>query len=242
MATRVSSGKVLGALAPHLPRLLGGSADLAPSNKTYMNCSGEFQKGAYENRNIRFGVREHAMGAIMSGMFLHNGMRPFGGTFFVFADYMRPAIRVASLMKLPLIYVFTHDSVALGEDGPTHQPVEHATALRIIPNLIVIRPADAAETAEALSSADIERVQQFTREPILLPGEEPADVLPGTARRLAVDSALAEDRVVHRTLAAGDELQRLQQRDVHADQQRGQHRPQRCAHCPRWDQPAARSE
>jgi len=104
---------------------MGGSADLAPSNKTYLNCSTEFQKNSYDGRNIRFGVREHAMGAIMSGMYLHSGVRPYGGTFLVFADYMRSAIRMASLMKLPLIYVFTHDSVAVGEDGPTHQPVEH---------------------------------------------------------------------------------------------------------------------
>lgn len=153
IATRAASGQVLNAIAPKLPTLIGGSADLAPSNKTYMDCSGEFQKGSYENRNIRFGVREHAMGAVMSGMFLHNGVRPFGGTFLVFADYMRPAIRVASLMKLPLIYVFTHDSVAVGEDGPTHQPVEHLLSLRCIPGVTVIRPGDAAETAEAWRQA-----------------------------------------------------------------------------------------
>ncbi|WP_321492088.1 transketolase [uncultured Desulfobacter sp.] len=147
VATRAASGKVLNAIAPKLPTLMGGSADLAPSNKTYMACAEEFQKEAWSGRNIRFGVREHAMGAIMSGMYLHGGVRPFGGTFLVFADYMRPAIRVASLMKLPIIYVFTHDSVAVGEDGPTHQPVEHVAALRAIPGLTVIRPADANETA-----------------------------------------------------------------------------------------------
>ncbi|MFH1983156.1 MAG: transketolase [Pseudomonadota bacterium] len=153
MATRAASGKVLNAIAQRLPTLMGGSADLAPSNKTYLSCSHEFQKGAYDGRNIRFGVREHAMAAIMSGLFLHNGVRPFGGTFLVFADYMRPAIRVASLMKLPVIYVFTHDSVAVGEDGPTHQPVEHLASLRIIPGLTVFRPADATETAEAWKAA-----------------------------------------------------------------------------------------
>ncbi len=153
IATRAASGKVLNAIAVKLPTLIGGSADLAPSNKTYLDCSHEFQKNSYDGRNIRFGVREHAMGGIMSGMFLHNGLRPFGGTFLVFADYMRPAIRVASLMKLPLIYIFTHDSIAVGEDGPTHQPVEHAASLRTIPGLTVIRPADAVETAEAWRQA-----------------------------------------------------------------------------------------
>ena len=149
MATRAASGKVLNAIANNLPALIGGSADLAPSNKTYLDCSHEFQKGSYDGRNIRFGVREHAMGAVMAGMFLHGGVRPYGGTFLVFADYMRPAIRVAALMKLPLIYVFTHDSVAVGEDGPTHQPVEHLASLRTIPGLNVIRPGDASETADA---------------------------------------------------------------------------------------------
>jgi len=153
MATRAASGQVLNAIAAKVPTLIGGSADLAPSNKTYLNSSHEFQKGAYDGRNIRFGVREFAMGAIMAGMFLHNGLRPYGGTFLVFADYVRPAIRLASLMKLPLIYVFTHDSIAVGEDGPTHQPVEHLAALRAIPGLTVIRPADATETARAWGQA-----------------------------------------------------------------------------------------
>jgi transketolase len=153
IATRAASGKILNAIAAELPTLMGGSADLAPSNKTFINFSPEFQKKSYDGRNIRFGVREHAMGGIMSGMFLHNGIRPYGGTFLVFSDYMRPSIRVASLMKLPVIYVFTHDSVAVGEDGPTHQPVEHVASLRIIPNLTVIRPADAVETAEAWRQA-----------------------------------------------------------------------------------------
>ncbi len=149
IATRAASGKVLNAIADKIPTLIGGSADLAPSNKTYMDNSLEFQNHAYEGRNIRFGVREHAMGGIMSGMFLHNGLRPYGGTFLVFADYMRPAIRAASLMNLPIIYVFTHDSIAVGEDGPTHQPVEQLASLRAIPGLTVIRPADASETAQA---------------------------------------------------------------------------------------------
>jgi len=153
IATRAASGKVLNAIAKNLPTLIGGSADLAPSNKTYINDFHEFQKNQFDGRNIRFGVREHAMGAIMSGMFLHNGLRPYGGTFLVFSDYMRPAIRIAALMKLPVIYVFTHDSIAVGEDGPTHQPIEHIASLRAIPGLTVIRPADGKETAEAWRQA-----------------------------------------------------------------------------------------
>ena len=149
IATRVASGQVLNALADRLPTLIGGSADLAPSNNTLIKASFDFQKGSYDGRNIRFGVREHAMGAILSGMALHKGVHPYGGTFLVFSDYCRPAIRLAALSKLPVTYVFTHDSVALGEDGPTHQPVEHLAALRAIPGLIVIRPADATETAAA---------------------------------------------------------------------------------------------
>lgn len=153
IATRAASGKVLNAIASRLPTLIGGSADLAPSNKTFLDTSHEFQKDAYDGRNIRFGVREHAMGGIMSGMFLHNGLRPYGGTFLVFADYLRPALRVAAIMNIPVIYVFTHDSIAVGEDGPTHQPVEHLASLRAIPGLTVIRPADASETAQAWRQA-----------------------------------------------------------------------------------------
>ncbi|MFC1882713.1 transketolase, partial [Thermodesulfobacteriota bacterium] len=149
IATRAASGQVLNALAENLPTLMGGSADLAPSNNTIIKSSFDFQKNSYAGRNIRFGVREHAMGAVLSGMALHKGVRPYGGTFLVFADYCRPAIRLAALMKLPVTYVFTHDSVAVGEDGPTHQPVEQVAVLRAIPGLTVIRPADATETAAA---------------------------------------------------------------------------------------------
>jgi transketolase len=149
LATRSASGKAINVLAQCVPTLMGGSADLAPSNNTYLKGLPEFQKDSYQGRNIRFGVREHAMGAILSGLFLHGGIRPYGGTFLVFADYMRPAIRVAALMKLPVIYIFTHDSIALGEDGPTHQPVEHLASLRVIPNLTVLRPCDANETVDA---------------------------------------------------------------------------------------------
>jgi transketolase len=149
IATRNASGTVLNAAAGKIPGLIGGSADLAPSNKTIINESSDFQKDNYSGRNIRFGVREHAMGGILNGMSLHKGLRPFGGTFLIFADYMRPSIRLAALMNQPVIYVFTHDSVAVGEDGPTHQPVEQLTSLRMIPGLTVIRPSDATETAAA---------------------------------------------------------------------------------------------
>jgi transketolase len=128
---------------------MGGSADLSPSNNTVIKGARDFQKDATDGRYLRFGVREHAMGAVLSGMALHKGVRPYGGTFLVFADYMRPAIRLAALMRLPVIYIFTHDSIAVGEDGPTHQPVEHLAALRAIPGLTVIRPAEATETAAA---------------------------------------------------------------------------------------------
>ena len=153
IATRAASGKVLNSIAKNVPELIGGSADLAPSNKTIIEPSHDFQKDSYDGRNIRFGVREHSMGAIMSGMALHKGLRPYGGTFLVFADYMRPSIRIAGMMKLPVIYVFTHDSIAVGEDGPTHQPVEQIASLRTIPGLTVIRPADASETVKAWRQA-----------------------------------------------------------------------------------------
>ncbi|MBU4208384.1 MAG: transketolase, partial [Proteobacteria bacterium] len=149
IATRAASGKILNAIAENMPYLIGGSADLAPSNNTIIKSSHDFQKNKPDGRNIRFGVREHAMGGIISGIALHKGLRPYGGTFLVFADYMRPSIRLAGLMKLPVIYIFTHDSISVGEDGPTHQPVEQLASLRAIPGLTVIRPSDATETAEA---------------------------------------------------------------------------------------------
>jgi len=153
MATRVASGKVLNAIARTVPSLIGGSADLAPSNKTEIGGETDFQANAYGGRNLRFGVREHGMGAILNGMALHGGVIPYGGTFLIFSDYMRPAIRLAALMGLKVIYVFTHDSIGLGEDGPTHQPVEQLVALRAIPGLTVIRPCDSNETAEAWKTA-----------------------------------------------------------------------------------------
>ena len=149
MATRVASGMVLNSIASNLPNLMGGSADLAPSNKTLIKGEEAFQDGHYNGRNFYFGVREHGMGSILNGMALHGGVIPYGGTFLIFSDYMRPAIRLAAMMGLQVIYIFTHDSIGLGEDGPTHQPIEQLAALRAIPNLTVIRPCDANETAEA---------------------------------------------------------------------------------------------
>ena len=153
MATRAASGKVINALAPILPELIGGSADLAPSNNTKIDNVPAFQKESPQGRNFHFGVREHAMGAALNGMALFGGIIPYGGTFLVFSDYNRPAIRIAALSHIPSIFIFTHDSIGLGEDGPTHQPVEHLAALRAIPNLTVIRPADANETVQAWKAA-----------------------------------------------------------------------------------------
>lgn len=156
VATRVSSGEVINALAPHLP-LIGGSADLGVSNNTDIKDGGDFEAGSYEGRIIHFGVREHAMGATLTGIALNGGLIPYGGTFMTFSDYMRPAIRLAALSEVQVIYVFTHDSIGLGEDGPTHQPIEHLAALRAIPHLFVIRPADPAEVSEAWRIAILRR-------------------------------------------------------------------------------------
>ncbi|MFA9434878.1 MAG: transketolase [Deltaproteobacteria bacterium] len=149
MATRVASGKVLTSFSDKIPWLLGGSADLAPSTKTLIGDSTYFSKENYLKRNIAWGVREHAMVACCSGMALHGGIRPYAATFFIFTDYARPAIRLSALMELPVIYVMTHDSIAVGEDGPTHQPIEHLASLRAMPDLHIIRPADANEVAFA---------------------------------------------------------------------------------------------
>lgn len=152
-ATRAYSGEVINAIADAVPQLVGGSADLKPSNNTYINASGGLQAGAYENRNIHYGIREHAMGSAMNGMAFYGSVIPFGGTFQTFSDYNRPAIRLAALSHIQTIFVFTHDSIGLGEDGPTHQSVEHLAAMRAIPNLSVIRPCDAHETREAWRAA-----------------------------------------------------------------------------------------
>ena len=153
MATRKASGAVLNELADHIFNLVGGSADLTGSNKTDMDGKGIYQPGNYKGRNIHYGVREHAMGAAMNGMALHGGIIPFGGTFLVFSDYVKPSIRIAALSKIPSIFVFTHDSIGLGEDGPTHQPIEHLASMRATPNVNVFRPADANETAYCWKAA-----------------------------------------------------------------------------------------
>ena len=168
LATRVASGKVLDALAGVLPELVGGSADLTPSNKTQAAGMTPFTAATPAGRYLHFGIREHAMGAALNGMALHGGVRPYGGTFLVFSDYMKPAIRLAALMRVPSVFVFTHDSIGLGEDGPTHQPVEHLAALRAVPGLDVVRPADANETAAAwrlaLTHADRPTALALTRQ------------------------------------------------------------------------------
>jgi transketolase len=153
MATRAASGKVLDHLAPRIPALIGGSADLTPSNKTNPKSESAYSADNPAGRYIHYGVREHGMGAIMNGLQLHGGIINYGATFFVFTDYMRPSIRLAALMGIPTIYVMTHDSIGLGEDGPTHQPIEHLASLRVMPNMSMIRPMDANETAEAWKMA-----------------------------------------------------------------------------------------
>ncbi|MFP4009331.1 MAG: transketolase [Spirulinaceae cyanobacterium] len=176
-ATRNQSGATLNALAEVLPEIFGGSADLAPSNKTLIKGAGDFQKGSYEGKNLRFGVREHGMGAICNGIALHSpGLIPYGATFLVFTDYMRNAIRLSALSHAGVIWVMTHDSVALGEDGPTHQPVEHIASLRMIPELIVIRPADGNETSGAYKVA-VERSKGIS------PSGKPQPVLLALSRQ-----------------------------------------------------------
>jgi transketolase len=179
LATRAASGKVLNAIAPLLPELWGGSADLAESNNTTVEGEPSFVPSQFATkafpgneygRTLHFGIREHGMGAILNGIVLHGGTRPYGGTFLVFSDYMRPAVRLAALMKLPVVYVWTHDSIGLGEDGPTHQPIEQLSALRAIPGLDVVRPADANETAwawrQALEHTDRPTALALTRQPL----------------------------------------------------------------------------
>jgi transketolase len=157
VATREASGRVLNVLAPVLPTLMGGSADLSPSTRTILKGFGDWGASDRAGRNMHFGVREHAMGSICNGLALHGGVMPYASTFLVFSDYMRPPIRLAALMGLPVVYVFTHDSIGVGEDGPTHQPIEQVPSLRLIPNLTVIRPADATETVQAWQAALLNR-------------------------------------------------------------------------------------
>lgn len=208
LATRSASGKVLAAIAPAVPNLVGGSADLAPSNNTAMP-GGDFSKTDRKGRTLHFGVREHAMGGIVNGMALH-GFRPFCATFLVFADYMRPTVRLAALMELPIIYIFTHDSIYVGEDGPTHEPIEHIASLRIIPHVVVLRPADAQETAlawqMALEHANGPTVLALTRQNLAVFPKADAD-WKKTARKgayLVKDCAGKPDVVV---VATGSEVE-----------------------------------
>ncbi|WP_429843454.1 transketolase [Brevibacillus sp. FIR094] len=181
LATRVASGNAINALANSVPFFLGGSADLAHSNNTVIKEAGNFLPGSYDGRNIWFGVREFAMGAALNGMALHGGVKVYGGTFFVFSDYVRPAIRLSALMKQPVVYVFTHDSIAVGEDGPTHEPIEQLASLRAMPGLTILRPSDAVETNEAWKYA-VSR----TDEPIVLVlTRQNLPVLPETIEKAA---------------------------------------------------------
>jgi transketolase len=168
VASRAASNVVLNALATTLPELIGGSADLTPSNGTVLKNEAVFSRQRKNGRYVHFGIREHGMASIMNGLALHGGIRPFGGTFLIFSDYMRPAVRLAAIMKQPVIFVYTHDSIGLGEDGPTHQPIEQLSTLRAIPEITLIRPADASETAEAwrvaIAHADGPTALVFTRQ------------------------------------------------------------------------------
>jgi len=228
LATRDSSGKVLNAIARHYPWLLGGAADLGASTKTPLlfESAGDFEPGEPAGRNFHFGIREHAMGAILSGLSL-TGLRAFGSSFLIFSDYMRPPMRLAAMMKLPVIYVFTHDSIGLGEDGPTHQSVEQLIGLRAVPNLIVLRPADAGEVVEAwrviVGLKDAPACLALSRQPLPTldrsryapaaglarggyvlaeaPGGRPDVILIGTGSEVALCLAAAE-RLAGETIAA----------------------------------------
>lgn len=211
LATRASSGEVLNAIAQAVPNFFGGSADLAGSNKTTMKNAEDFTKDNYAGRNIWFGVREHAMGAALNGMALHGGLKVYGGTFFVFSDYLRPSIRLASIMKMPVTYVFTHDSIAVGEDGPTHEPVEHLAALRAMPGLSVIRPADANETAAAwrlaVESTDEPTALVLTRQNLpTLPGTD-TNAFDGVKKGAYVVHPAAKETPDAILLATGSEVQ-----------------------------------
>ncbi|MEK5137549.1 transketolase [Priestia sp. FSL W8-0001] len=210
LATRASSGEVLNAVAQAVPQFFGGSADLAGSNKTMIKGAEDFTAKDYSGRNIWFGVREFAMGAALNGMALHGGVKVFGGTFFVFSDYLRPAIRLAALMKLPVTYVFTHDSIAVGEDGPTHEPIEQLPSLRAMPGLSVIRPADANETAAAwrlsLESTDTPTALVLTRQnlPTLEGTSETA--YEGVSKGAYVVSKAGKEQADALLLATGSEV------------------------------------
>jgi transketolase len=186
VASRAASNVVLNALVPVLPELIGGSADLTPSNGTALKAQTAFAKGNKAGRYVHFGIREHGMGGIMNGIALHGALRPFGGTFLIFSDYMRPAVRLAALMKQPVIFVYTHDSIGLGEDGPTHQPIEQMATLRTIPGLVVLRPADANEVAEswkvAIARTEGPTVLVFTRQKLVFVDRAVSGAASGVAR------------------------------------------------------------
>jgi transketolase len=211
MATRVASGKTLNALAGRLPEIVGGSADLTPSNNTWLNESMPFQADTPLGRYFHFGVREHAMGAITNGIALHKGLIPFAGTFMVFSDYMRPAVRLSALSHIPSIWVYTHDSIGLGEDGPTHQPVEQLMALRVIPGLNLIRPADANETREAWIAAISNRqgptALALTRQPVATLDRSQLAPARGLHRGAYILADLGGGRPQLILLASGSEVQ-----------------------------------
>ncbi|MBN1486540.1 MAG: transketolase [Anaerolineae bacterium] len=209
MATRSASGKVLNALAAVIPELIGGSADLAPSNNTYLNGLDDLQKDNYAGRNLRFGVREIGMGGILNGLAVYGGLKVYGGTFAVFSDYMRPTARVAAIMNVPVIYVWTHDSIFVGEDGPTHEPVEQTMALRMIPNLTVIRPADANETAAAWKLALENQgptALLLTRQKLPIMPEIKTKALEGVYRGAYVVRDSSLDRIDLILIATGSEV------------------------------------
>jgi transketolase len=210
MATRVSSGKVLNALAGVIPELFGGSADLAPSNKTWIDGQEAFQADTPAGRNFHFGVREHAMAAIVNGMAYHGGVIPYGATFLVFADYLRPAVRISALSHLGSVWVFTHDSIGVGEDGPTHQPVEQVASLRIIPNLVTLRPGDANEVAQAWKIA-IERrsgptALVFSRQNVITLDREKYASAEGTAKGAYILADLGDGDPEIILIASGTEV------------------------------------
>ncbi|NND84027.1 MAG: transketolase, partial [Acidimicrobiia bacterium] len=212
VATRSSSGSLFDQIAEKVPSFIGGSADLVASNKTKISTSGSFSADDRSGRNIHFGIREHAMGAVVNGMAVHGGTTPYAATFFVFADYLRPALRLSALMGVPSIWVFTHDSFFVGEDGPTHQPVEHLASLRAMPGLVTLRPADAGETLEAWEVALNRRngptALVLTRQNVPTLERTAGTVADGAyVLRAGTDvSLLATGSEVHVALAAADQL------------------------------------
>lgn len=211
IATRSSSGEAINAIANVLPSFFGGSADLAGSNKTYMNGKGDFTRENYDGRNIWFGVREFAMGAALNGMALHGGLNVFGATFFVFSDYLKPAIRLAALMNLPVTYVFTHDSIAVGEDGPTHEPVEQLASFRSMPNINVIRPADGNESSAAwkiaVEAQDSPTMLVLSRQDLPVLEGTTSDVYEKVSKGAYVISPSKQDKVDVILIGAGSEVQ-----------------------------------